>query len=77
MTNDRQNQTTELVMRLRSLNACEPGCEGRCDECPNSLVRSAADEIERLRRLLWMIQDQGYHPSGYLKDMIEEAVKYA
>lgn len=45
---------------------------------PNRSFREDAlvEEVERLRRLLWMIQDQSYHPSGYLKDMIEAAVKY-
>jgi len=39
-------------------------------------VLLALNEAERMRVLLWMIQDQSYHPSGYLKDRIEAAVKY-
>lgn len=39
-------------------------------------LSECAAEIKKLRRLLWEIQDQSYHPSGYLKDAIEAAVKY-
>lgn len=40
--------TKSVVERLRNLGACEPGCEGRCDFCPDEAGREAADLIERL-----------------------------
>ena len=44
---------------------------------PNGLFQRAAEEIEKLRRLLWMIQDQNFRPSGYLMDQIEATVDYS
>lgn len=42
----------ELVERLRNLRACEPGCEGRCDFCPDEVGREAADLIATLNAAL-------------------------
>lgn len=33
--------TTGLVERLRDINACEFGCDGRCDMCPNTVAEEA------------------------------------
>jgi hypothetical protein len=49
-----------MVARLRALDGCEPGCDGRClGACPNLIARDAAGlieaqdaEIARLRALL-------------------------
>jgi len=60
----------QLVERLRDSDP------GEMWTGPDGLMAQAALEIERLRKLLWLIQDQGFHPSGYLKDQIEAAVKY-
>jgi len=40
---------TDIIERLRLVNACAAGCGGRCSECPDTVAREAADEIERLR----------------------------
>jgi hypothetical protein len=40
---------TDIIERLRAMLACDPECEGRCQDCPNSVAGDAADEIERLR----------------------------
>lgn len=40
---------TDIVERLRLMLACDPGCEGRCSDCPTSIAADAASEIERLR----------------------------
>lgn len=40
---------TDIVERLRLMLACDPGCEGRCHDCPTSVASDAATEIERLR----------------------------
>jgi len=40
---------TDIVKRLRLINACAAGCNGRCLECPDTVAHEAADEIERLR----------------------------
>ena len=69
MPDDNSNTSEDIVERL--LYVAEWGSTDPCELCID-----AANEIERLRKLLWMIQDQSYHPSGYLKDMIEAAVKY-
>lgn len=39
-----------LIEKLRDLNACEPGCYGRCTVCPNLVAQEAAEAIERLTR---------------------------
>lgn len=36
----------KIVKSLRSLNACDPCCEGRCRECPDDIGRQAASTIE-------------------------------
>jgi hypothetical protein len=35
--------------RLVAQSNCEPGCHGRCIECPDSLAREAAAELTRLK----------------------------
>lgn len=39
----------DIVARLRSMLACDPGCEGRCYDCLSTVAKEAADEIEWLR----------------------------
>lgn len=41
-----------LIEQLRSLGACESGCNGRCERCPDDVARVAADEIVRLTATL-------------------------
>jgi hypothetical protein len=38
-----------LPQRLRELDVCESGCEGRCRECPQDVANDAANEIQTLR----------------------------
>lgn len=40
----------DIVARLRSMLACDPGCEGRCYDCLSTVAKEAADEIEWLRK---------------------------
>lgn len=35
-----------LQERLRNLRACEPGCEGRCEWCPDEVGREAATALD-------------------------------
>lgn len=58
---------TDIVERLRLMLACDPGCEGRCYDCPTSIAADAAAEIERLRAE----RDAAYKIGG------EEALLYA
>ncbi len=37
-----------IATKLRHLNVCESGCEGRCRECPQRICDDAATEIEAL-----------------------------
>jgi hypothetical protein len=39
----------DLIERLREISACDPGCQGRCRECPNDVIEEAIAEIKRLR----------------------------
>lgn len=45
-----------IADRLRAAIACSDGCEGRCVECPDDLMREAADKIEALHAALEMTQ---------------------
>ena len=40
---------TDIAERLSEMLACDPGCEGRCSDCPTSIAVDARIEIERLR----------------------------
>lgn len=40
-----------LVKLARQHSLCDPECEGRCMECPQSVVQEAIDEIKKLRAL--------------------------
>ena len=68
---------TDIVERLRLMLACDPGCEGRCHDCPTSVASEAADEIERLRATLQRIAnlETKWFPSkqDLLLEMIREA----
>lgn len=51
--------TDDIVERLRSVNACAQGCNGRCDGCPDNIIQEAAAallsaraDIARLTRLV-------------------------
>lgn len=61
-----------LPVRLRHLNACEPGCEGRCQECPDDVAREAADTIEQLREGLQMAL-RHLTEAGHWQDRVERA----
>lgn len=51
----------DIVERLRGTSNCAPGCEGRCTECPDTLMRNAADAIERLTVALeWYARKDWY-----------------
>ena len=61
----------DLITRLKSQSACEPGCEGRCKVCPDDTAKEAAAEIERLtaeverlRAVLGEIIDLDHHNHG-------------
>ncbi len=45
-------QPDGIVKRLLEINACDPGCDGRCIECPDDLAGEAAAEITRLRAIV-------------------------
>lgn len=49
---------TDIVERLSEMLACDPGCEGRCYDCPTSVASDAANEIERLREVVTKIASQ-------------------
>jgi hypothetical protein len=38
----------KMVERLRKLHVCNPGCFGRCKECPEAVTLKAANLIESL-----------------------------
>jgi hypothetical protein len=39
----------DILKKLKSLYVCEPGCEGRCKQCPQDIVNDAINYINRLR----------------------------
>lgn len=62
---------TDIVERLRLMLACDPGCEGRCMDCPTSVAMAAADEIERMRAAVEAARQEGFVVGG------EEALLHA
>jgi hypothetical protein len=50
---------TDIIERLRAMLACDPECEGRCQDCPNSVAGDAADEIARLREAVAAARREG------------------
>ena len=66
---------TDIVERLRSMLACDPGCEGRCHDCPTSVASDAANEIERLskyettvKRIAWDYIELSYDKAYNQRD---------
>jgi hypothetical protein len=61
-----------LLKRLRRPGSyCAAGCEGRCVECPDSLIRDAAAYIEHAAALA------AESDASRLREALEEAVEYA
>ena len=42
------DEVAALVKKLRRLGICDPACQGRCRECPQTVADKAADALESL-----------------------------
>ena len=65
-----------IAERLRSLNACTLGCDGRCKECPDDVGREAAALIDEMEKALADARGFVIHspqPVGDLPDLLARA----
>jgi hypothetical protein len=58
-----------IVERLSGLIVCAPGCEGRCQECPQEVVNEAKGELEAMQQRVTELEAENKSLEEHIHDI--------